>query len=101
MTMFTSPFQSLKKHRARRHQVRTVLQMLFVSGVIRPSHVEPRYYAQGAQVDVINRQIRRPPAVPQAITSQPSVWHRPIKVDLASIRQWTGLLRQAKFQVEQ
>jgi hypothetical protein len=95
MTIFTSPFHSIMKHRQRKRQVRTALQMLSVSGVIRPSHVEPRYYVQAAQLGAIHRQIERAAAVSQATASQTSIWQRPIKVDLASIRQWAGILRPA------
>ena len=95
MTIFTSPFHSIKMHRARKRQVSRALQMLSVSGVIRPSHVEPRYYVQAVQLSAIHHQQARAAAVSQATASQPSIWQRPIKLDLANIRQWAGILRPA------
>src|SRR5512143_829393 len=95
MTIFTSPFHSIKMHRERKRQVSRALQMLSVSGVIRSSHVEPRYYVQTVQIGAMHRQRERAAAVSQATASQPSIWQRPINVDLAGIRQWAGILRPA------
>ena len=100
MTIFTLPFHSMKKHRASKRQLRTALQMLSVSGVIRPSHVEPRYYFSTARFNAIYRQTERPAAVSHATTPQPSIWQRPIKVDLASICRWAGILRTPRLQGE-
>lgn len=52
MGMLTSPIHYVKKQRARRRQVRTVLHMLSASGVIRPSHIEPRYFESSSHLDV-------------------------------------------------
>jgi hypothetical protein len=44
MRILMSPFYYVRKKCARRRQVRKALQMLSVSGVVRPSHIEPRYF---------------------------------------------------------
>ena len=98
MPIFTLPFHSIKKHRASRRQLGTALQMLWVSGVIRPSDVEPRYYFSTARFNAIDRQTERPVAVSLTATSQPSIWQRPIKVDLAGICRWAGILRPSRLQ---
>ena len=43
MNVLLYPIHSMEAHRIRRKQTRTALQMLTVSGVIRPGHVELRY----------------------------------------------------------
>jgi hypothetical protein len=56
MRMLTSPIHYMRKKRARRKQIRTVLRMLSVSGVVRPGHVEPRYCEPLSQIDTLYRQ---------------------------------------------
>jgi hypothetical protein len=56
MRMLTSPIHYMRKKRARRKQIRTVLRMLSVSGVVRPGHVEPRYCEPLSQIDALYRQ---------------------------------------------
>ena len=56
MHLFTSPIRYVKKKWARRRQLQTVLHMLSVSGVVRPGHIEPRYFEPSSQVDAIYRQ---------------------------------------------
>lgn len=56
MRMFTSPLRYVRKMRARRRQVRTVLHMLSASGVIRLGHIEPRYFEPSSHVDALYRQ---------------------------------------------
>ena len=71
MTMFTSPFHFVKTHRARQRQVRKVLQMLSVSGVVRPGYVETRYLAHPTRIDAIYRLSEQTVAVPFSKTSMP------------------------------
>jgi hypothetical protein len=53
--MLLSPLHYVKKQRARRRRLRTVLHMLSASGVIRPSHIEPRYFESSSHRDVTFR----------------------------------------------
>jgi hypothetical protein len=103
MRMLTSPFHYIKTQRARRKQVRKALQMLSVSGVVRPGHIERRYFAQATQVDALYRQVERPVAVSPAQPSQDPIplWQREVKIDLSRIRHWVGALRPARLQVGQ
>ena len=44
------PVLSIQLHRAHKQQKRTALEMLTLSGVVRPSHVEPRYATPIARI---------------------------------------------------
>src|SRR5262245_18061554 len=55
MHLLMSPIHHVRTQRARRRQLRTALHMLSASGVIRPSHVEPRYYEPSSHVDALYR----------------------------------------------
>jgi len=68
MRMLTSPIHYVKKQRARRRQVRTVLHMLSASGVIRPSHIEPRYFESSSHLDVT---VRSPNGIRAHPTNKP------------------------------
>ena len=82
MRIFTSPIDRIRKQCARRKQVRTVLHMLSVSGVIRPGHIEPRYFETSSHVDAFYRQQtkRRQPAAGASIKAQ-------VGFDLTKLRQ--------------
>lgn len=56
MRMLISPLYLVRKQRARRRQIRTVLHMLSASGVIRPGHIEPRYFETSSHIDALYRQ---------------------------------------------
>jgi hypothetical protein len=71
--MFTSTFHFVKTHRARRRQVRKALQILSVSGVIRPGHVETRYFSRPTRVEAIYRRTQQTVAVPLAERSMTSL----------------------------
>jgi hypothetical protein len=45
MHVLSTPIQYIKLRRAHKKQKRIALHMLAVSGVLRPSHIEPRYEA--------------------------------------------------------
>ena len=95
MRIFMSPIVRIKNHRARRKQLQTVLHMLSVSGVIRPGHIEPRYFEGSSQVDALYRQ-RAKCALPAAGTSdKPQVGF-----DWAKLRQWT-VTKPSRLQIEQ
>jgi len=51
-----SPINYIKSRRARTKQTLTALQMLTVSGVVRPSHVELRYATPVASITAFRRQ---------------------------------------------
>ena len=56
MGILASPIRYVRKERARRRRIQTVLQMLSVSGVVRPGHVEPRYFESSIGIDALHRQ---------------------------------------------
>jgi hypothetical protein len=73
MTMFTSQIHFVKRHRARRRQVRKALQMLSVSGVVRPGHLETRYLAHPIRIDAIYSRTVQTVTVPFDEPSMPSL----------------------------
>lgn len=56
MRILTDPFHYVKSQRVHRQHMHKVLQMLSVSGVIRPSYVEPRYVSRFLPVNDHNGQ---------------------------------------------
>ena len=94
MRIFTSPVDRIRKQCARRKQVRTVLHMLYVSGVIRPGHIEPRYSETSSQVDAFYRQQtkRRQPAAGASGKAQ-------VGFDWTKLRQWV-LTKPSDLQIE-
>jgi hypothetical protein len=91
MRILIAPIHYVQKKRARRRQVRTVLEMLSISGVVRLGHVEPRYFEPPAHVDALNRQDARGlllalPSPP----SQPSLPGRTVPIDWGRLRHWAG-----------
>jgi hypothetical protein len=73
------PVLSIQLRRAHKQQKRTALEMLTLSGVVRPSHVEPRYATPIARITAFRTQ-------PTAIepTQPRSIPTRPWKFDLTS-----------------
>jgi len=55
MRILLSPLYYVLTKRARRRQVRKALQMLSVSGVVRPGHIEPHYVIGTTRVDALYR----------------------------------------------
>lgn len=96
--MFMSPFQLGKTHRGRRKQVRKALYMLSVSGVVRPGHIETRYFAQTARIDAVYRRSDQPASIPPDKPMVLSSWRRPVKAKLARIRHLMGSFRPARLQ---
>jgi len=80
MHILISPLHHVRKHRARRKQLRTVLHMLSASGVIRPSHIEPRYFEPSSHVDALYRHptpaTNTPSTEPRSSVAAPSMEHR-------------------------
>lgn len=101
MKILTAPFSYVQRQRARRKQVRKALQMLSVSGVVRPSHIEPRYFVHVPQTDALHRQADRRVVLSPAKPMQAPIWQREIKIDLGRIRHWVAALRPARLQVGQ
>ena len=95
MRIFTSPIIRMKKQRARRKQLRTVLHMLSVSGVIRPGHIEPRYFEASSHVEALYRhQAKLPKAAAGASAKSP------VTLDWTKLRQWV-FTKPSRLQVEQ
>lgn len=53
---FSSPMQQIQLFRAHKKQKRTALQMLALSGVVRPSHIELRYSTPITSITAFRRQ---------------------------------------------
>jgi hypothetical protein len=99
MRILTSPLHYVKKKRARRRQVRTVLHMLSVSGVIRPSHIEPRYFEPASQLDALYRQeVKRSSS---ASLSETSLACQSSGFDWMKVRQLILTIRPSRLQIEQ
>jgi hypothetical protein len=94
-----TPLQYVRKQRARRRQVRTVLHMLSASGVIRPSHVEPRYFEDSAHVDALYRHEAK--RVSTAAIPQPSVPLHSPGLDWTTFRQIVLAIKPSRLQIEQ
>ena len=92
------PIHSVRRHIARRRQIRTALHMLSASGVLRPSHVELRYTAPltrkrlGEGLSVRSLQ----PASHHAVAV--SRWPSQPKLIIGRMRSWVGNVRPAHLQ---
>jgi hypothetical protein len=91
MQFLVSPFHYVRKQRARRRQLQKVLHMLAVSGVVRPSHIEPRYFESSARVDAVNRQEAKRHRV--AVAS-----NTPTNLDWTKLRQLVLATRPSRLQ---
>lgn len=100
MRILGSPIRYMRKQRARRKQILTALQMLSVSGVVRPGHIEPRYFVPPSHVDALNRQERKRHAAAAAM-SGPSPTAEGARVDWTKLRQLVGTFRFSGLQIEQ
>ena len=96
MRILTFPLHYVRKKQARRRQVRTVLHMLAVSGVIRPSHIEPRYFEPSSHVDALYRQNAK-----LASPSINSVGRRSFSLEWTKFRQLVHAIRPSRLQIEQ
>lgn len=95
MRIFISPIVRIRKQRARRKQLRTVLHMLSVSGVIRPGHIEPRYFEASSQIDALYREpAKRGTAAALASAKSQTGF------DWTKLRQWV-LAKPSPLQTEQ
>lgn len=95
MHILMSPIARMRKQHARRKQLRTVLHMLSVSGVIRAGHIEPRYFEASSQVDALHRhQAKRPQAAAGATAKSQ------VSFDWTKLRQWV-LAKPSRLQIEQ
>jgi len=98
MRIFSSPFLYVRKKRARRRQVRTVLHMLSASGVIRLGHVEPRYFEPSSHVDALYRQETKRVGIPSVPVT--SVAHQSSGFEWSKLRQFV-LTVKPRLQIEQ
>ena len=95
MGIFTSSIVRMRKQRARRKQLRTVLHMLSVSGVIRPGHIEPRYFEASSHVDAFYRQQAKRPQAAAGASAKSQV-----SFDWTKLRHWV-LTKPSPLQIEQ
>ena len=99
MRIFTSPLLYVRKKRARRRQVRTVLHMLSASGVIRLGHVEPRYFEPSSHVDALYRQETKRVSMPSMPVT--SVAHQSSGFEWTKLRQFVLTVKPSRLQIEQ
>ena len=90
MFVLCSPIRyNIKSRRTYMKQKRTVLYMLALSGVVRPSHVELRYATPIASITALRAQptaIKHPQTQP--IPSQPENFHVALNI-IKQAWQWT------------
>ena len=98
MRMLMSPFHHVRKQLARRRQLRTVLHMLSASGVIRPSHIEPRYFEPSSHVDALYRHGTKLASTPS--TCRPSVSRHRSIFDATKFRRFL-FIKPSDLQNEQ
>lgn len=99
MWNFSSPLHYVRKKRARRRQLRTVLHMLSASGVIRPGHIEPRYFEPSSLVDALYRQEPKRVSIPSMPVT--SVAHQSSGFEWAKLRQFVLTVKLSRLQIEQ
>ena len=100
MRMFTSPLRYMRKMRARRRQVRTVLHMLSASGVIRLGHIEPRYFERSSHVDALYCQGTKRVNIPSLPVT--SVAHQSsCGFEWTKLRQLILTVKPSRLQIEQ
>ncbi len=92
-----SPLHYVQSKRARRRQIQTVLHMLSVSGVIRPGHVEPRYFEPPIHIDTLHRQgiLKAPTAITASCVSAN------ISFNFSKLRQFVKAIRPSSLSLEQ
>ena len=94
MQFLMSSFHYVRKQRARRRQLQKVLHMLSMSGAVRPSHIEPRYFESSSRVDAGNRQQTKRQRVVVSSTTSTSL-------DWTKLRQLVLATRSSRLQTEQ
>ena len=95
MHILISPLHHVKKHRARRKQLRTVLHMLSASGVIRPSHIEPRYFEPSSHVDALYRH-----PTPSTPSTRASIVRRSSMLDGTTFHRFLTAVSPSRLQTE-
>ena len=95
-----SPIHYIKKRRARRKQLRTVLQMLSVSGVVRAGHIEPRYFEPSSQVDALYTQKSKGPQTAASPAIRSHVQLSTFGFDWPRLRQ-LATAKPSRLQIEQ
>ena len=98
MRILISPLQYVNRTRARRRQVRTALHMLSLSGVIRLSHIEPRYFEASSQLDSPDRQELKGPNTPSFPRTSLAGWST---LDWTKFRHLIFTPRSSRLQIEQ
>ena len=98
MHVLPSPIQYIKLRSAHKKQKRTALQMLALSGAVRPSHVELRYATSIASITAFRAQ---PTAIenPQTHLIPLRSWDHNITLIMKQTRQWAHSLSSATVQL--
>ena len=96
MRILKSPLHYVQSKRARRRQIQTVLHMLSVSGVIRPGHVEPRYFEPSIHIDTFHRQVSGQNGILKAPTANTASC-----VSFSKLRQFVKAIRPFSLSLEQ
>ena len=99
MRILISPIHYMRKQRARRKQLRTALHMLSASGVVRLSHIEPRYFEPPSQVDALYRQQGKRHTLADATARISPADDRGL--DWMKLRHLLGTLKASRLQIEQ
>jgi hypothetical protein len=97
MHILISPLHHVKKHRARRKKLRTVLHMLSASGVIRPSHIEPRYFEPSSHVDAL---YRHPTPGASTPSTRASIVRRSSMLDGTTFHRFLTAVSPSRLQTE-
>lgn len=102
MRILKSPLHYVQSKRARRRQIQTVLHMLSVSGVIRPGHVEPRYFEPSIHIDTLHRQVSGQNGILKAPTANTaSCVSANISFNFSKLRQFVKAIRPSSLSLEQ
>ena len=97
-----SPLHYVQSKRARRRRIQTVLHMLSVSGVIRPGHVEPRYFEPSVHIDTLHRQVSEQNGILKAPTANiASCVSSNISFNFPKLRQLVKAIKPSSLSLEQ
>ena len=91
----------VQSKRARRRQIQTVLHMLSVSGVIRPGHVEPRYFEPSIHIDTLHRQVSGHGSLKAPTAKNASCLSANISFNFSKLRQFVKAIRPSSLSLEQ
>jgi hypothetical protein len=100
MRILSLPIHYVRNERARRRRIQTVLQMLSVSGVVRPGHVEPRYVEPSIHIDTL--QVSGQDGILKAPTANTaSRVSANISFNFSKLRQFVKAIRPSRLSLQQ